>query len=115
MFDAGRERIAKLHAAGIDEVTAGIRPEDFEIADEGVEAVVELVEELGSESYLYTRIPGSGNQVVARALTRTPARLADTVHLRKREGTVHLFDVETGERVGDRRRFAAAPRRIRAG
>ncbi|MGW0018626.1 ABC transporter ATP-binding protein [Rhodococcus sp. NPDC003382] len=96
-----RQRIAKLHAAGIEEVTAGIRPEDFEIADEGVEAVVELVEELGSESYLYTRIPGSGNQVVARALTRTPARLADTVHLRKREGTVHLFDVETGERVGD--------------
>ncbi|MBH0122830.1 sn-glycerol-3-phosphate ABC transporter ATP-binding protein UgpC [Rhodococcus sp. HM1] len=96
-----RQRIAKLRAAGIEEVTAGIRPEDFEIADEGVEAVVELVEELGSESYLYTRIPGSGNQVVARALTRTPARLADTVHLRKREGTVHLFDVETGERVGD--------------
>ncbi|MGA4691868.1 ABC transporter ATP-binding protein [Rhodococcus sp. AB351] len=96
-----RDRIARLHSAGIDEVTAGIRPEDFEIADEGVEAVVELVEELGSESYLYTRVPGTGNQVVARALVRTPARLADTVHLRKREGTVHLFHVDTGERVGD--------------
>ncbi|MEU5841938.1 ABC transporter ATP-binding protein [Rhodococcus sp. NPDC047139] len=96
-----RERITRLHSAGIEEVTAGIRPEDFEVADEGVEAVVELVEELGSESYLYTRVPGAAAQVVARALVRTPARLADTVHLRKRDGTVHLFDTETGERVGD--------------
>jgi len=96
-----RDRIARLHSAGIEEVTAGIRPEDFEIADEGVEAVVELVEELGSESYLYTRVPGTGNQVVARALVQTPARHPDTVHLSKRAGTVHLFQVDTGERVGD--------------
>ncbi|TCN54965.1 multiple sugar transport system ATP-binding protein [Rhodococcus sp. SMB37] len=97
-----RDRITSLHSAGITSVTAGIRPEDFEITEgAGVEAVVELVEELGSESYVHTRVPGSGNQIVARSLTRTPARLADTIHLRKREGTVHLFHPETGERVGD--------------
>jgi hypothetical protein len=32
---------------------------------------------------------------------RVPAKLADTVQLRKRaDGVVHLFDPETGKRLG---------------
>lgn len=38
--------------------------------------------------------------LVARSLPRTPARLADTVKLRKHPaGVVHLFHPETGERI----------------
>ncbi|MGW3485421.1 ABC transporter ATP-binding protein [Rhodococcus indonesiensis] len=102
VVEVERDRIASLHRAGLETVTVGIRPEQLEITEgDGVETIVELVEELGSESYVYTRVARSNTPLVARSLTRTPARLADTIRLRKREGTVHLFHPETGERVGD--------------
>jgi multiple sugar transport system ATP-binding protein len=38
--------------------------------------------------------------LVARSLSRTPVKLADTVELRmKPEGKVHLFHPETGDRI----------------
>ncbi|MEV0948708.1 sn-glycerol-3-phosphate ABC transporter ATP-binding protein UgpC [Rhodococcus sp. NPDC049939] len=100
-----RSQLSALHAAGLETVTVGVRPEQLELSDgEGsLDVVVDLVEELGSESYVHTRIDGDGTRLVARSLTRTPARLADTVSLRKREGIVHLFNPETGERIDDRK------------
>jgi multiple sugar transport system ATP-binding protein len=88
--------------AGLDEVTVGIRPESLEISDTGgVDVVVDLVEDLGSEAYVYTHAgSGSGAEFVARCNPRTAPRLADTVNLRKSpEGAVHLFNPKTGERI----------------
>ncbi|MGW4335002.1 ABC transporter ATP-binding protein [Rhodococcus koreensis] len=98
-----RDQLSTLHAAGLDTVTVGVRPEQLELStgEGGIEVIVDLVEELGSESYVHTHIAGDGTQLVARSLTRTPARLADTVSLRKRDGAVHLFHPETGDRIGD--------------
>ena len=86
--------------AGLSEVTFGIRPEQLELADSGgVEVVVDLVEDLGSEAYVYTHA-GSGVQLVARSHPRTAPKLAETVRLRKNpDGVVHLFHPETGERI----------------
>jgi multiple sugar transport system ATP-binding protein len=77
----------------------GIRPEQLEITDSGgVEVVVDLVEDLGSEAYVYTH--ASGVELVARSNPRTAPRLADTVRLRRHpEGAVHLFDPSSGERL----------------
>ncbi|MCW2685291.1 MAG: carbohydrate transporter ATP-binding protein family [Mycobacterium sp.] len=96
-----RDQLAQLHDAGLKEVTVGIRPEQLELSDSGgIEVVVDLVEDLGSEAYLYTHA-GPGLTLVARSLPRSPARLADTVRLRKQaDGVVHLFHPETGERIG---------------
>ncbi|MDI9974196.1 sn-glycerol-3-phosphate ABC transporter ATP-binding protein UgpC [Rhodococcus sp. IEGM 1307] len=98
-----RNQLSALHAAGLETVTVGVRPEQLELStgEGGIEVIVDLVEELGSESYVHTHIAGDGTQLTARSLTRTPARLADTVSLRKRDGAVHLFHPETGERIGD--------------
>jgi multiple sugar transport system ATP-binding protein len=95
-----REQLSKLHDLGLQEVTAGVRPEQLELADSGgIEVIVDLVEDLGSEAYLYTHA-SPGVHLVARSLPRTPARLADTVRLRKQaDGVVHLFHPETGERI----------------
>ena len=50
----------KVSEAGLDEVTIGIRPESLEVStDGGVDVVVDLVEDLGSEAYVYTHA-GSG-------------------------------------------------------
>jgi multiple sugar transport system ATP-binding protein len=96
-----RDQVTLLHEAGLEQVTVGVRPEQLEVSDSGtIEAVIDLVEDLGSEAYLYTHV-GKGTQLVARSLSRTPARLADTVRLRKHpDGVVHLFNPETGERIG---------------
>ncbi|MBF6214738.1 sn-glycerol-3-phosphate ABC transporter ATP-binding protein UgpC [Nocardia puris] len=96
-----RDQLTLLHEAGLSEVTVGIRPEQLELSEgEGIEIVIDLIEDLGSEAYIYGH-PAPGTQLVARSLPRIPAKLADAVRLRKRsDATVHLFDPETGERIG---------------
>ena len=96
-----RDQMTKLHELGLKEVTIGIRPEQLEIHDAGkVEVVVDLVEDLGSEAYVYTHA-GSGVELVARSNPRTAPKLAETVRLRKHpDGVVHLFHPETGARIG---------------
>jgi multiple sugar transport system ATP-binding protein len=97
-----RDNLSKLSEAGLSEVTFGIRPEQLEITDSGgVEVVVDLVEDLGSEAYVYTHASsGSGIELVARCNPRTAPRLADTVQLRRHpEGSVHLFHPQSGERL----------------
>ena len=95
-----REQLSALHNAGLQEVTVGIRPEHLEVSTGGgIDVVVDLVEDLGSETYLYTHA-APGVQLVARSIKRAPARLADTVELRKvADGVVHLFHPESGERI----------------
>jgi len=95
-----RDQLTKLSDAGLSEVTFGIRPEQLDLTDSGgVEVVVDLVEDLGSEAYVYTHA-GSGVQLVARSNPRTAPKLAETVRLRKHpDGVVHLFHPETGERI----------------
>ncbi|MGH3677546.1 MAG: ABC transporter ATP-binding protein [Mycobacterium sp.] len=96
-----RDQLTRLHDAGLEEVTVGIRPEHFAVSDSGgIDVVIDLVEDLGSETYLYTHAHPDV-QLVARSIARTPVKLADTVELRKTsEGVVHLFHPETGERIG---------------
>ena len=95
-----RADISKISDAGLSEVTFGIRPEQLELSDsDGVEVVVDLVEDLGSEAYVYTHA-GSGVELVARCNPRTAPKLAETVKLRKHpDGAVHLFHPESGERL----------------
>jgi multiple sugar transport system ATP-binding protein len=101
-LEVPRDDLAKVSEAGLDEVTIGIRPESLEVSsDGGVDVVVDLVEDLGSEAYVYTHAAsGSGVELVARCNPRTAPKLADTVSLRKSaEGAVHLFHPKTGERL----------------
>jgi multiple sugar transport system ATP-binding protein len=101
VFELERDQLTMLHDAKLDTVTVGIRPEALELSSSsGIEAIVDLVEDLGSESYIYTHAK-PGIQLVARCVDRVPAKLADTVQLRRRPDTaVHLFNPDTGERVG---------------
>jgi multiple sugar transport system ATP-binding protein len=95
-----RDQLSALHNAGLEEVTVGIRPEHLEVSTGGgIDVVVDLVEDLGSETYLYTHA-APGVQLVARSIKRAPARLAETVELHKvADGVVHLFHPESGERI----------------
>ena len=74
--------------------SAGIRPEEWQLAKDGLAARVEHVEFLGHETILYA---AAGDQ---RLVVRFPGafELAAGDQLRLSAGTVHLFD-EGGARV----------------
>jgi multiple sugar transport system ATP-binding protein len=90
------------------EVSVGFRPESLELVgpDDGFAAVVAVVEELGSDAYVYASFAGretaaitQGHDLVVRVDPRQTPKPGDTVHLRVREGELHLFDTGTGARL----------------
>jgi len=86
--------------------TLGVRPEAMQLIDAAdtppgwvrKEGTVDLIEELGSESYVYAT--SEGVRLVARLEgTDIPAH-GDTVRLAFNPETAHRFHPETGERIG---------------
>ncbi|MBM7458881.1 ABC transporter ATP-binding protein [Rhodococcus coprophilus] len=85
------------------EVTLGIRPEHLEISSEGIPMDVDVVEELGSEAYVYGRAVVGGReqqQIVARSDWRSPPQKGERVYLRFDPERVHIFKASDGARIG---------------
>jgi multiple sugar transport system ATP-binding protein len=87
------------------EVTLGIRPEDLAIntGEKGLPVIVEVVEELGADAFVYgstTEDSGDITPIIFRVDGRTPPNKGETVHLSPKGDHVHLFDTETGLRLG---------------
>jgi multiple sugar transport system ATP-binding protein len=82
-------------------LVVGFRPEAFELAPIGIPSVVELVEEIGADAYVFcgTEIRGEATKVVARTESRNAPRRGETVNLRPRAEEAHFFDPESGERI----------------
>ncbi len=83
------------------EVTIGVRPEHLSLVGpdgDGMRAVVELVEELGADSYLHCST-ADGHPLVYRAESADHPRKGGEVRLAAHEGQVRFFDTETGERL----------------
>jgi multiple sugar transport system ATP-binding protein len=84
----------QAHAGG--EVILGIRPEDLRIAGDGdpaglcFDAVVEVVEKLGSEILLDVQV--EGQSMVAAVPPSVRARRGDRVRLALNPGRLHFFD-----------------------
>ena len=78
-------------------VIYGIRPEHLSLADEGIEAQVQVVEPTGAEIQVVSRI--GTRDVMAIFRERHPFRPRDTIRLRFDPARVHLFDAKTGQRV----------------
>ncbi|MEQ3553698.1 sn-glycerol-3-phosphate ABC transporter ATP-binding protein UgpC [Pseudonocardia nematodicida] len=101
-------RDLRARAAGRDlaEVTVGVRPEALRpaAADEpGVALTVELVEELGADSFAYGSTTGPEPQrVVVRLDGRADARIGGTLRVTPSEpDRVHVFDPASGSRLDD--------------
>jgi multiple sugar transport system ATP-binding protein len=75
----------------------GVRPEHLELADDGIEAEVAVVEPTGSETQLVARI---GTQdIIAVFRDRHDVSPGEKIHLRPRASAAHLFDKDTGRRI----------------
>ncbi|MBD8506837.1 sn-glycerol-3-phosphate ABC transporter ATP-binding protein UgpC [Hoyosella sp. G463] len=89
-------------AAAGTEVVVGIRPEHLSVGDEGLRVDVDVVEELGSEAFIYGRalIAGAEQDIVARVDWRNPPRKGAVIHVGIDAGNVHLFAARgDGERL----------------
>jgi multiple sugar transport system ATP-binding protein len=91
---------------GADTLTLGFRPESVELTEsEGFPVTVHVIEELGSDAYLYGALEGSDPthgevDVIARVDPRNTPKLGDTVRLRVRPDEIHTFHADSGERIG---------------
>nr|WP_296781129.1 sn-glycerol-3-phosphate ABC transporter ATP-binding protein UgpC [Rhodococcus sp. (in: high G+C Gram-positive bacteria)] len=89
-------------------VTVGIRPESWDLVGESVGAVavaVELIEELGAESFVYGAAPlgadwsTQSGRVAVRVDRKLAVGLGDTVRLVPKLDEVFFFDGVTGQRL----------------
>jgi multiple sugar transport system ATP-binding protein len=80
------------------EVTYGIRPEHLELADDGFEGRVGVVEPTGSETMVIARL--EGEQIVALLRERIAAQIGDAMPLQLDPTKAHLFDAASGQRLG---------------
>ena len=104
----GNLEIAVPASAGAS-VTVGIRPEGFSPASSGFDVLVEVVEELGSDAFVYGKPADSsvkfanatdeGAQVIVRWDPKNPPRPGQTITVSANQSSVHLFSATTGERV----------------
>jgi multiple sugar transport system ATP-binding protein len=98
---------AEAKKANLSKVLLGVRPESFHVGanpDVGLEIKVNLVEELGADAYIYGELTGDtevyDKQYIVRFDGRVPPRIGDIIHVEVREGEEHVFNPDTGERIG---------------
>jgi len=79
------------------EVVLGIRPEHLEIAADGFEVEVVVVEPTGSETQLFARL--GGQEIAAVFRERHEFVPGQRIRLRPRADCLHLFDPSSGQRI----------------
>jgi multiple sugar transport system ATP-binding protein len=82
-------------------IVIGLRPEALDLSPGGIEARVEVVEEVGADAYVFCVADWDGEQI--KLVARTDARhIPDReakVSLCPRVGEAHVFDAATGARL----------------
>ncbi|HEY7597789.1 MAG TPA: sn-glycerol-3-phosphate ABC transporter ATP-binding protein UgpC [Actinophytocola sp.] len=106
----------QLSALSGNRLVVGVRPEGWTLrpAGEGITAMIEVVEELGSEQFLYCSTShelaasdetdaaeADANTITVRAPGMSSYTRGEKVGLVPEPGAVHLFDADTGERLPD--------------
>jgi multiple sugar transport system ATP-binding protein len=87
-------------------VTIGVRPESLHLvspSEGGLPMEVVMVEELGADSFVHgnAQVDGETQSLIVRAGTRGTVHKGDVVHVAPDPDGVHVFDTESGGRLGD--------------
>jgi multiple sugar transport system ATP-binding protein len=99
------EIMAAINEQNLSEVTLGLRPEAFTVTDgEGVTLHADVVENTGADSFVHARLPDDdplqAAHMVVRFEGRVPPRTGDVIKVAVRSDEEHVFNPETGERLG---------------
>lgn len=79
------------------DVTLGIRPGDLRMADSGIPARIEFIEDFGDSSIV--NLEAAGQRMKLRAGELSGLREGQDVHLAFEAQAAHLFDRVTGQRI----------------
>ena len=84
------------------DVTVGLRPEALELAEDGIAADVDVVEEIGADAYVFASatLAGESMKLVARVDAKGAPERGAQVRFRPKAGEAHLFDTASGARLG---------------
>ncbi|PJI93975.1 ABC transporter ATP-binding protein [Luteimicrobium subarcticum] len=112
-----RETAAALTEADNNKVTLGFRPESLELSSEGAPNAfpveVNIVEELGSDAFIYGTLRGPAaqadpslihseagdNEIIVRVNPKNVPMKGERVYVGIRPGQEHLFSAASGERL----------------
>jgi multiple sugar transport system ATP-binding protein len=106
--ELSEEKQAALKAEGFTgtkEVTVGVRPVHIALAEEGVDATVEVCEMMGSECHLHATVEGKNIIVVVQTTDidvnkfMKAADEAIPVKITFPNDLIHVFDKETGKNM----------------
>ena len=100
-----RSVLGAAQAAGLTKVVLGVRPEAVDISPTptGLTMVVELVEELGADAFVYGSLVGdeeSAARIVARPTGRVSPQIGEKVDLAINSVQEYVFHPESGHRIG---------------
>jgi multiple sugar transport system ATP-binding protein len=81
-------------------ITVGLRPEDVVVAKSGLPLLVDVIEELGADAFIYgsVELDGVKADVTVRVESNGSVKAGSTIHIAP-AGQAHLFDAESGERL----------------
>ena len=95
---AGIDTGVRLPGAAGRRVQVGVRPEDLRLEPQGAPARVTLVEPTGAESYVL--VQGAFGEFTVRLPGESTHRPGDTLALGFDTAKVHVFDADSGVRLG---------------
>ena len=78
-------------------VICGVRPEHLDLASDGIDADVVVIEPTGSHTEVVARL--AGQDAIAVFRERYHLKPGERIKLRPRPDAVHLFDRKTGRRL----------------
>jgi len=100
-----RTRVSAAAGDRVETVQIGVRPEDLRLAgsgDNGIDAEVILIEELGADAYVYARVGELDRptfDIVVRVDGRKPPRKGEHIKIVIAPERTHMFSAATGERL----------------
>ncbi len=112
LFGTHTVPIPREGGTGGSHVVVGVRPEDVEVTtnQDGLELVVDVIEELGADAYVYAT-PADKNIVleggddnldkpfIARVDGRAVPEKGSTIYVYPKSEHIHVFDKESGHRL----------------
>jgi multiple sugar transport system ATP-binding protein len=86
------------------DIVVGVRPESWRMVspgDGGLPVTVTVVEELGSDAFVYgtSGVAGTPNSVIVRVQGRDTVHKGEVIHVTTDPHSVHVFDAASGERL----------------
>lgn len=85
-------------AADAARVVAGVRPEHFSRADQGISGTIQVIENLGAETYVFIDA-GTGHDLCWRVSGRPGVSVGENITLDVDRDHLHIFDAESGARL----------------